>query len=81
MVMRKVEIQNLNRNSLELTLWDDLAETFKKEEIDKLEKPVIIAVSSCRVSKYYNKLQLSSTPATYYYINPRIPQLEQYQAE
>ncbi|PWA38262.1 replication protein A 70 kDa DNA-binding subunit [Artemisia annua] len=81
MVMRKVEIQNLNWNSLELTLWDDLAETFKKEEIDKLEKPVIIAVSSCRVSKYYNKLQLSSTPATYYYINPRIPQLEQYQAE
>ncbi|PWA50519.1 replication protein A 70 kDa DNA-binding subunit [Artemisia annua] len=81
MVMRKVEIQNLNRNSVELTLWDDLAETFKKEEIDKLEKAVIIAVSSCLVSKYYNKLQLSSTPATYYYINPRIPQLEQYQAE
>ncbi|PWA75704.1 replication protein A 70 kDa DNA-binding subunit [Artemisia annua] len=81
MVMRKVEIQNLNRNSVELTLWDDLAETFQKEEIDKLEKPVIIAVTSCRVSKYYNKLQLSSTPATYYYINPKIPQLEQYQAE
>ncbi|PWA45577.1 replication protein A 70 kDa DNA-binding subunit [Artemisia annua] len=69
------------KGCLELTLWDDLAETFKKEEIDRLEKPVIIAVSSCRVSKYYNKLQLSSTPATYYYINPRIPQLQQYQAE
>ncbi|PWA89056.1 replication protein A 70 kDa DNA-binding subunit [Artemisia annua] len=81
MVMRKVEIQNLNRNSVELTLWDDLAETFQKEEIDKLEKPVIIAVTSCKVSRYYNKLQLSSTPATYYYINPKIPQLEQYQAE
>ena len=68
-------------NSIELTLWDDLAEKFKKDQIDKLEKPVIIAVSSCRVSKYYNKLQLSSTPATYYYINPNIPQLERYRAE
>ncbi|PWA13631.1 hypothetical protein CTI12_AA631960 [Artemisia annua] len=78
MVNRKIEIQNLNGNSIELTLWDDLAETFKKDEIDRLEKPIIIAVTSCKVSKYYNKLQLSSTPATYYYINPKIPQLERY---
>ncbi|PWA91805.1 Retrotransposon-like protein [Artemisia annua] len=39
MVNRKIDIQNLNGNSIELTLWDDLAETFKKEEIDRLEKP------------------------------------------
>ena len=70
-----------SRNSIELTLWDDLAETFKKDEIDKLERPITIAVSSCRVSKYRNKLQLSSTTATYYYINPKIPELEQYKAE
>ncbi|PWA60434.1 nucleic acid-binding, OB-fold protein [Artemisia annua] len=75
---RKVEIQNLNRNSLEVTLWGDLAEHFPKEGIDALEKPIIIAVTSCRVSRYYNSLQLSATPATYYYINPQIPQLEQY---
>ena len=68
-------------NSIELTLWDDLAERFQKDEIDRLEKPIIIAVTSCRVSKYYNKLQLSSTPATYYYINPRIPHLKRYRAE
>ncbi|PWA67829.1 helitron helicase-like domain-containing protein [Artemisia annua] len=81
MVNRKIEIQNLNRNSIELTLWDDLAQTFKKQEIDALEKPVIIAVTSCRVSRYRNKLQLESTPATYYYINPKIPELEQYRTE
>ncbi|PWA35398.1 hypothetical protein CTI12_AA609870 [Artemisia annua] len=80
-VFRKVEIQNLNRNSIELTLWGSLAETFNKEGIDALEKPVIIAVTSCRVSRYQNNLQLSSTPATYYYINPTIPELEQYKQE
>ncbi|PWA47152.1 hypothetical protein CTI12_AA385830 [Artemisia annua] len=42
-INRKVEIQSVNRDSVELTLWDELAETFKKEEIDQLEKPVIIA--------------------------------------
>ncbi|PWA70300.1 nucleic acid-binding, OB-fold protein [Artemisia annua] len=60
---------------------DELAETFKKAEIDALEKPVIIAVSSCRVTRFRNNLQLSSTPATYYYINPMILELEQYKAE
>ncbi|PWA36919.1 helitron helicase-like domain-containing protein [Artemisia annua] len=60
---RKIEIQNLN---------------FNKEEIDAMEKPVIIAVSSCRVSRFRNNLQLSATPATYYYIDPDIPELQQY---
>ncbi|PWA48395.1 nucleic acid-binding, OB-fold protein [Artemisia annua] len=81
MVMRKVEIQNLNRISIELTLRDDLAATFKKDDIDMLERPILIAVSSCRVSRFRNNLQLSSTPASYYYINPRIPQLEEYRAQ
>ncbi|PWA67511.1 hypothetical protein CTI12_AA317600 [Artemisia annua] len=69
------------RNSVELTLWDDLAESFPKGKIDALEKPIIIAVSSCRVARFRNNLQLSSTPATYYYINPDIPELPQYRAE
>ncbi|PWA58989.1 nucleic acid-binding, OB-fold protein [Artemisia annua] len=63
---RKIEIQNLN---------------FNKEAIDAMEKPVIIAVSSCRVSRLRNNLQLSATPATYYYIDPEIPELQQYKAE
>ncbi|PWA84211.1 replication protein A 70 kDa DNA-binding subunit [Artemisia annua] len=58
-----------------------LGESFPKEKIDALEKPVIIAVSSCRVSRFRNNLQLSSTPATYYYIDPDIPELQQYKAE
>ena len=66
---------------MELTLWDDLAESFPKEEIDALEKPIIIAVSSCQVKRFRNSFQLSSTLATYYYINLNIPELPQYRAE
>ncbi|PWA73037.1 hypothetical protein CTI12_AA263350 [Artemisia annua] len=79
--IRKVEIQNLNRISIELTLWDGLANKLEKKEIEELERPIIIAVSSCRVSKFLKRdLQLSSTLATYYYIKPDIPDLEQYKA-
>lgn len=44
-----------SRNSIELTLWDALADNFEKQAIDALERPIIIAVSSCRVSKLQNR--------------------------
>ncbi|GJU16749.1 nucleic acid-binding, OB-fold protein [Tanacetum coccineum] len=50
-------------------MWDDLAKQFKKDEIQQLPQPIIIAVSSCRVSKYRD-VQLDTTSATFYYINP-----------
>ncbi|GJZ00071.1 nucleic acid-binding, OB-fold protein [Tanacetum coccineum] len=51
-------------------MWDDLAKQFKKDEIEQLPRPIIIAVSSCRVSKYRD-VQLDTTSATFYYINPQ----------
>ncbi|GKB22293.1 DNA helicase, partial [Tanacetum coccineum] len=73
--LRKVDIENLDGNVVEFAMWDDLAKQFNKEEIEKLSRPIIIAVSSCRVSKYKD-LQLSATSATYYYINPQTPEAE-----
>ncbi|GJV89430.1 DNA helicase [Tanacetum coccineum] len=73
--LRKVEIENLDGNILEFTIWDEVAKQFNKQEIQKLTPPIIIAVSSCRVTKYRD-VQLTATPATYYYINPRTPEAE-----
>nr|GFA15933.1 hypothetical protein [Tanacetum cinerariifolium] len=64
---RKVDIKNLDGNVVEFTMWDDLAKQFKKEEIEKLPRLVIVTVSSCRVSKYkasetklqHNKMELT----------------------
>ena len=44
-----------SRNSIELTLWDALADNFEKQAIDTLERPIIIAISSCKVSKLQNR--------------------------
>nr|GEU95746.1 DNA helicase [Tanacetum cinerariifolium] len=72
---RKVDIKNLDENIVEFSMWDALAKQFNKEEIQKLSRPVIIAVSSCRVTKYKD-VQLAATPATYYYINPQTREAE-----
>ncbi|GKD55758.1 hypothetical protein Tco_1289145 [Tanacetum coccineum] len=44
-----------------------------------MKQPVIIAVSSCRVSRYRD-YQLAATSATYYYLNPIIPEAEESRA-
>ncbi|GJX94367.1 replication protein A 70 kDa DNA-binding subunit [Tanacetum coccineum] len=56
-------------------MWDDVAKQFNKQEIQNLTPTIIIAVSSCRVTKHRD-VQLTATPATYYYINPRTPEIE-----
>ncbi|GJT86490.1 nucleic acid-binding, OB-fold protein [Tanacetum coccineum] len=63
-------------NIIELTLWDEMAEHFAQADIEKMEQPVMISVSSCRVSKYRD-YQLVATSATYYYLNPNIPEAEE----
>ncbi|GJX10982.1 DNA helicase [Tanacetum coccineum] len=63
-----------------LIIWDEVAESFNKSILDTLEQPVIVAVSSCRVSKYRD-YQFSATPATYHYLNPNIPEANQSRAD
>ncbi|GJV82619.1 DNA helicase, partial [Tanacetum coccineum] len=46
----------------------ELVKQFIKDEIEKLPRPIIIAVSSCRISKYRD-VKLETTPSTFYYIN------------
>ncbi|GKA99883.1 nucleic acid-binding, OB-fold protein [Tanacetum coccineum] len=62
-------------NIIEFTLWDQMAEHCAQADLEKMEQPVIIAVSFCRISKYRD-YQLAATPATYYYLNPNIPEAE-----
>ncbi|GJW88503.1 nucleic acid-binding, OB-fold protein [Tanacetum coccineum] len=50
--IRTLDIENLNGNVVELTLWDDMARNFNVADYNSMERPVIIAVSSCRVKIY-----------------------------
>ncbi|GJV17989.1 DNA helicase [Tanacetum coccineum] len=68
-------ISHFTGDVIELTLWDETAKNFQKAEYESMQKPVIIAVSSCKVTEYAHNLQLTATSATFYYLNPEIPEL------
>ncbi|GJZ72577.1 nucleic acid-binding, OB-fold protein [Tanacetum coccineum] len=51
-VVRKMDIDNLNGDVVELALWNEMAKSFNKDEFEAIPKPVIIVVSSCKVLKY-----------------------------
>nr|GEY05686.1 nucleic acid-binding, OB-fold protein [Tanacetum cinerariifolium] len=46
------KFENISDDVVELTLWDEMAHTFAKDVYDQMGRPVIIAVSSCKVYKY-----------------------------
>ncbi|PWA64422.1 nucleic acid-binding, OB-fold protein [Artemisia annua] len=80
-VQRKnIEIQNLNGNTLTLSLWNEMTSKFEHELTSEHEQPIIIAISSCIVKRYGGTIQLSATPASSYYLNPDIPQAHQIRA-
>ncbi|GJY96968.1 nucleic acid-binding, OB-fold protein, partial [Tanacetum coccineum] len=61
-IRRKIEIENLNGNIVECTLWDEMANHFGEADIHNMEQP------------------LSGSSATYYYLNPKIPEAEESRA-
>ncbi|GKB26483.1 DNA helicase [Tanacetum coccineum] len=72
---RIIDIQNLDGFSLPFVIWDETAEKFDMNEYAKMPKPVVITVSSTWATTKYGGLQLSATLATYYYLNPNIPEV------
>nr|GEV15652.1 nucleic acid-binding, OB-fold protein [Tanacetum cinerariifolium] len=51
---RIIDIQNLSGNTISLALWHDMAVNFNLQEYEALERPVVIAVSSCWVRRYHD---------------------------
>ncbi|GJZ83147.1 DNA helicase [Tanacetum coccineum] len=51
-----------------------ISQNFDMDEYNQMQKPVIIAIASAWATKKYGGLQLSSTSATHYYLNPNIPE-------
>ncbi|GJX82942.1 DNA helicase [Tanacetum coccineum] len=44
---RIIDIQNLSGKAIGLTLWHEMAINFNVQEYESIEKPVVIAISSC----------------------------------
>nr|GEU40512.1 DNA helicase [Tanacetum cinerariifolium] len=60
-----------NMGTDDIPYFESLLHEGSAEEFEKMEQPVIFAISSCNANIY------GGTPATHYYFNPEIPGLEE----
>ncbi|KAK1374595.1 hypothetical protein POM88_030788 [Heracleum sosnowskyi] len=57
------------RQSVKVTLWDELAELLDVTLKEDLEYPIIIIIGCGRVTEWQNKVEISNVEATTFYIN------------
>ncbi|KAK1397686.1 hypothetical protein POM88_007549 [Heracleum sosnowskyi] len=57
------------RQSVKVTLWDELAELLDVTLKEDLENPLIIIIGCGRVTEWQNKVEISNVAATTFYIN------------
>ncbi|KAD3066518.1 hypothetical protein E3N88_34398 [Mikania micrantha] len=65
--------------SIEAALWKEIitkADRFDKHAIDTADTPTVIALTSMRIQQFNDQTQLSSTTATYMYLNPTISETQ-----
>lgn len=46
----KLKLENLSGTMIETTFWDEAANSFDKEAIEALPSPVIVAITSMKVT-------------------------------
>ncbi|GKD28580.1 hypothetical protein Tco_1239358 [Tanacetum coccineum] len=76
-IRKVIDIQNLDGMIVPTTICNEMVKDFDVKKYESMEKLVIIAVNSCRVTNKYGGLQLTATPTTYYYLNPNVPEASQ----
>ncbi|KAI3825080.1 hypothetical protein L1987_06556 [Smallanthus sonchifolius] len=72
----KIMLQDQSGSFIEATLWEQIAFSFDREAALLKPQPMIIALTSMKVTDYRGLLQLGSTNATTVTVNPNIEELD-----
>ncbi|TQD87711.1 hypothetical protein C1H46_026715 [Malus baccata] len=75
-----VVIQNIRKEELTVTLWADVAEAFCSLSAEEISLPIIVVFTSLKVKIYIEKIYLSSTASSLFFIDPDIPELNTYKS-
>ncbi|KAK9062638.1 hypothetical protein SSX86_019826 [Deinandra increscens subsp. villosa] len=76
----RLTLVDASDNPIVLTLWNETIiapEKFNMAALNYASFPAIVAATSVVVTTYKLNLQIGSTPATYIYLNPAIPETEE----
>nr|XP_043630939.1 uncharacterized protein LOC122602302 [Erigeron canadensis] len=74
-------IIDISDEPIQVTLWNEIATTknrFDRKSIEKATGPVIIAVTSMKVSSYSRRSALQSTGNTFVFLNPQTAETEHF---
>ncbi|KAK9051986.1 hypothetical protein SSX86_028614 [Deinandra increscens subsp. villosa] len=74
--MLQLTVANSSGRTISVSLWKEVnqfPERVNMEELNNIDGPALIAVSSVRIKDYRGRLQLHSTAATYLYVKPASP--------
>ncbi|RXH86659.1 hypothetical protein DVH24_021932 [Malus domestica] len=75
-----VVIQNIRKEELTVTLWADVAKAFSFLSAEEFSLPVIVVFTSLKVKIYLEKIYLSSTGSSLFFIDPNIPEVNTYKS-
>ncbi|MFS7964658.1 putative nucleic acid-binding protein [Helianthus anomalus] len=65
----KFEVEDISEKFIEVSLWQEIADTIDKASFTRTPFPAILALTSMKIGIYYD-LQLTSTSVTHVYLNP-----------
>ncbi|KAI3716506.1 hypothetical protein L1987_67427 [Smallanthus sonchifolius] len=69
----RVILRNESFEDISVTIWKETLATFDRTALDTKNNPIVMAVTSVRVSIFAGRIQLATTPASALYLNPAIP--------
>ncbi|KAM5551494.1 hypothetical protein ABKV19_026375 [Rosa sericea] len=70
--------RRLIKEDVQVTLWGDVARTVDVDAIRTTPPPALAVFTSLKVTKYPNKIALSNTGNTFFFLNPDIKEAEDY---
>ncbi|XP_062000419.1 uncharacterized protein LOC133717717 isoform X2 [Rosa rugosa] len=71
-------MQNIRKEDVQVTLWGDVARTIDINAIRTTPAPVLAVFTSLKVNKYHDKIALSNTGNTFFFLNPDMKEAEDY---
>ncbi|KAK9047969.1 hypothetical protein SSX86_033069 [Deinandra increscens subsp. villosa] len=73
----RLSLRDLRGDTIRCRLWKEIIQDpqrFNRSAIENAPRPAIVAVTSVKITKPFEWIQLGATAATYVYLNPDIPE-------
>lgn len=79
--LAEIILQNLRREDMKISLWAEIARNFDVKAIEKLQSPVLVAITTLRVASFQRETIGSSTEHTCIIMNLHVREEQEFRTE